>query len=127
MSYSIFRTDGTLLTTIADGTVNTTSTSLSLMGRNYSGYGQVVDTNFLQQLENFSDTTPPVNPLSGQLWWNTTNSTLYVCPIDGAANASVWYALLTSNGTTGNVSFGNVAENNNVCFFCSVYLKISSI
>ncbi len=52
MAYTIVKSDGTVLTTIADGTINTTSTSLGLPGRNFAGYGQTVDTNFVHQIEN---------------------------------------------------------------------------
>jgi hypothetical protein len=117
MAYTIVKSDGTLLTTIADGTINTTSTSLGLPGRNYAGYGQTLDTNFVHQLENFADTDPPPTPLRGQLWFNTNNSTLYVCPTDGETNSANWSALTstTSGGTTtfGAVTVtGNVAANN---------------
>ena len=124
MAYTIVKSDGTVLTTIPDGTINTTSTSIGLPGRNYAGYGQTLDTNFVHQLENFADTTPPSNPLRGQLWYNTNNSTLYVCPTDGEANALAWLALTStsSGGTTtfgaltvtGNVQANNLAATNNV-------------
>lgn len=106
MAYTIVKSDGTVLTTIADGTINTTSTSLGLPGRNYAGYGQSLDTNFVHQLENFADSTPPSNPLRGQLWYNTNDSTLYVCPSDGAAQ-SAWLAL-TSTSSGGTTTFGQV-------------------
>jgi len=44
MAYTIIRSNGTTLTTIQDGTINTVSTSLSLPGRNYAGYGQALNT-----------------------------------------------------------------------------------
>lgn len=113
MAYTIVKSDGTVLTTIADGTINTTSTSLGLMGRNYAGYGQSLDTNFVQQLENFADTTPPSNPLRGQLWFNTNNSTLYVCPTDGESNANAWLSL-TATSSGGNTTFGNVSVTGNL-------------
>ena len=75
MAYTIVKSDGTVLTTIAEGTINTTSTSQGLPGRNYAGYGQALDTNFVHQIENFAASTPPANPLRGQLWYNTNNST----------------------------------------------------
>lgn len=106
MAYTIVKSDGTVLTTIADGTINTTSTTLGLPGRNYAGYGQSLDTNFVHQLENFADSTPPANPLRGQLWFNTNDSTLYVCPSDGAAQ-SAWLAL-TSTSSGGTTTFGSV-------------------
>jgi hypothetical protein len=124
MAYTIVKSDGTVLTTVPDGTINTTSTSIGLPGRNYAGYGQTLDTNFVHQLENFADTTPPANPIRGQLWYNTNNSTLYVCPTDGEANALAWLALTStsSGGTTtfgavtvtGNVQANNLAATNNI-------------
>lgn len=113
MAYTIVKSDGTVLTTIADGTINTTSTSLGLPGRNYAGYGQTIDTNFVHQIENFADSTPPSNPLRGQLWFNTNNSTLYVCPTDGEANANAWLSL-TATSSGGNTNFGNVSVTGNI-------------
>ena len=63
MAYTITLTDGTLLTTINDGTVNSSSTSLTLVGKNYAGYGQFLDTNFVHMLENSSNTTAPTPAL----------------------------------------------------------------
>ena len=113
MAYTIVKTDGTVLTTIADGTINTTSTSLGLPGRNYSGYGQSLDTNLVHVLENFADITPPSNPLRGQLWYNTNNSTLYVCPTDGESNALAWLSL-TSTSSGGTTTFGAVTVSGNL-------------
>jgi hypothetical protein len=113
MAYTIIKSDGTVLTTIADGTINTTSTSLALPGRNYAGYGQSQDTNFVHVLENFADTSPPANPLRGQLWYNTNNSTLYVCPTDGESNALAWLSL-TSTASGGNTTFGAVTVTGNL-------------
>lgn len=113
MAYTIVKSDGTVLTTIADGTINTTSTSLALPGRNYAGYGQSQDTNFVHTLENFADTSPPANPLRGQLWYNTNNSTLYVCPTDGEANGLAWLAL-TATASGGNTTFGGVTVTGNI-------------
>jgi len=107
MAYTIVKSDGTVLTTIADGTINTTSTSLGLPGRNYAGYGQTLDTNFVHVLENFADSTPPANPLRGQLWYNTNDNTLRVCPADGETVASEWL-ILASTSSTGTTSFGSV-------------------
>jgi len=107
MAYTIVKSDGTVLTTIADGTINTTSTSLGLPGRNYAGYGQALDTNFVHVLENFADNTPPANPLRGQLWFNTNDNTLRVCPADGESVASEWL-ILASTSSTGTTTFGSV-------------------
>lgn len=119
MAYTIVKSDGTVLTTIADGTINTTSTSLGLPGRNYAGYGQALDTNFVHQLENFADSTPPDNPLRGQLWYDTGADSLKICPIDGETNSANWVTLSTTSsaGTTtfgainvsGNITAGNIS------------------
>ena len=77
MAYTINLTDGTLFATIPDGTINTNS-SMTLVGKNYAGYGQFLDDNFIRLLENASNSTPPSAPLTGQLWWDSTNSLLKV-------------------------------------------------
>ena len=121
MAYTIVKSDGTVLTTIADGTINTTSTSLGLPGRNYAGYGAYIDTNFVHQIENFANDTPPANPLRGQLWYDTNSSAIKVCPADGTTNTAAWLTLTStsSGGTTtfgsvnitGNLDAGNIAAN----------------
>lgn len=113
MAYTIVKSDGTVLTTIPDGTINTTSTSLGLPGRSFSGYGQAQDTNFVHLLENFASATPPPNPLRGQLWYNITTNTVLVCPADGEANAAAWLALTsTSSGST--TTFGNISVSGSI-------------
>jgi hypothetical protein len=113
MAYTIIKSDGTVLTTIADGTINTSSTSLGLPGRNFAGYGQTLDTNFVHVAENFANATPPSNPMRGQLWYNTTANTMYVCPADGTSNANAWLAL-TSTASGGATTFGEVSVTGNI-------------
>ena len=90
MAYTIIRSDGNVLATIQDGTINTTATSLGLPGRNYASYGQTLDTNLVRMLENFAKDTVPANPIRGQLWYNTNDSTLRICPADNTTTASNW-------------------------------------
>jgi len=75
MAYTINRYNGTILTTVADGTVDT-STDLTFIGKNYAGYGEKQNENFLYLLENFANTSQPPNPLKGQLWFDSGNSKL---------------------------------------------------
>lgn len=75
MAYSITLTNGTVLTSVANNTVDTT-TSLTLIGRNFAGYGGYIAENFVHMLENFADTTAPSAPLTGQIWYNTTAAAL---------------------------------------------------
>jgi len=77
MSYTITHTNGTNPIVIADGTIDTT-TSITLVGRNTPSYGQYLDQNFLNMLENFSNVSQPVNPISGQLWYNSSTGLLKV-------------------------------------------------
>ena len=76
MSYIINRFNGTQLVVLDDGTIDT-STSLGLVGRNYVGYGETQNENFVFLLENFANTAPPSRPITGQIWFNTTDDTAY--------------------------------------------------
>jgi len=77
MAYTINLTDGTIFATVADGTINTSS-SMTLVGKNYAGYGEFLDENFIHLLENGSNTVQPGAPLVGQLWWDKANNVLKV-------------------------------------------------
>ena len=78
MAYNITLTNGTPLLTLQDGTEDSTTTSLNLIGRNYTGFGLFFNENFVHLLEHFSSATAPINPLVGQLWWDSTNKHLSV-------------------------------------------------
>ena len=135
MAYTIVKSNGSVLTTIADGTINTSSTSLALPGRNYAGYGSYLDTNFVHALENFANASPPANPLQGQLWYNTNANTLCVCPADGTTTASSWITLAQSGsgGTTtfgtvnvtGTLTAGNLSTGGNVTGVNGIFTNIS--
>lgn len=85
MAYTINLTNGSTFAVIPDGTVNTAS-SVTLIGKNYAGYGQFLDTNFIQMIENFASPSLAGNPtasrlaapLVGQLWWDSTNGLMKV-------------------------------------------------
>jgi len=78
MSYQLNKTDGTLLTELIDGQIDDTSTNLTLVGRNYNGYGEAFNENFIKILENFANTAAPSNPLTGQTWWDKNEQRLKV-------------------------------------------------
>lgn len=63
--------------TVYDNT-SSTDTSLTFPGRNVSGYGQIVAENFLALLENFAKASSPVNPVEGQLWYDTSEGVLKI-------------------------------------------------
>jgi len=70
MSYRVDRFNGTFLIDVADGTIDTT-TDLRFIGKNYAGYGEVQNENFLHLLENFANTNPPPKPILGQIWYDS--------------------------------------------------------
>jgi hypothetical protein len=78
MAYQINKTDGTIISTVADGQVDTLSTDLTLIGKNYSGFGESLNENFIKLLENFSSTLAPTYPLRGQIWFDTAENKLKV-------------------------------------------------
>lgn len=77
MAYVINLTDGSTFATIADGTINTSS-SMTLVGKNYAGYGEFLDENFIHLLENSANSTAPPAPLTGQVWWDSGAGVLKV-------------------------------------------------
>jgi hypothetical protein len=101
MAYTINLTDGTIFATIADGTINTNS-SMILVGKNYAGYGEFLDENFIHLLENGSNTTAPGAPLTGQLWWDKGNSLMKV--YTGTAFKTISAATASASAPTGNVT-----------------------
>ena len=72
MAYQVDRYNGTFLVSVEDGTIDTT-TDVGLLGKNYAGYGEVQNENFVHLLENFANTAPPPKALSGQIWYDATN------------------------------------------------------
>lgn len=78
MAYNINLTNGDLLAVIEDGTADVNTTSLTLVGKNYAGYGEFFNENFVHLLENFSRSTQPPSPLTGQLWYDSTNKILKI-------------------------------------------------
>jgi hypothetical protein len=75
MSYTINRYNGTLVATVADGTIDSTL-DLKLIGKNYAGYGAVQNENFVYLLENFANTNQPPKPIPGQIWFDSGKSKL---------------------------------------------------
>lgn len=75
MVYPVNRTDGTLLTTLNDFSTDSSSTSLTLMGRGIINYGRIVAENFVKLMENFTSPVPPPKPMLGQLWYHVYDST----------------------------------------------------
>lgn len=77
MPYILNKTNGTIIATVQDASIDQT-TDLKFLGRNYAGYGEIQNENFLKLLENFSNNTPPENPIDGQIWYNPSYKNLNV-------------------------------------------------
>jgi hypothetical protein len=71
MAYEVNKFNNVFLTSVADGTIDTT-TDLRLVGKNYAGYGEVQNENFVHLLENFANTTAPPKSITGQIWFDTS-------------------------------------------------------
>ena len=70
MAYTINRYSGTTLATVQDGTVDATS-DLRFVGKNYAGYGEIQNENFVFLLESFSGASQPPKAITGQVWYDT--------------------------------------------------------
>lgn len=106
MAYTINKYNGQELVVLDDGTLDTT-TSLGLVGRNYVGYGETQNENFVFLLENFANNNPPTRPMKGQIWYNTSNSLAYI--YNGTAwtiiGSAVVSATAPENPPTGSLWF----------------------
>ena len=93
MAYTINKTDGSVVATITDGTVDNT-TSVQLFGKSFSGFGEGLNENLVKLLENSASTSAPTAPLTGELWMDTSTSQLKVYdgssfkPTGGAKSSS---------------------------------------
>lgn len=78
MSYTLNKSDGTVLTELIDGTLDTSTTDLTLIGRNSIGFGESVNENFIKLLENFASANAPELPIEGQLWYDSVEARLKI-------------------------------------------------
>jgi hypothetical protein len=78
MAYTINKSDGTILATVADGQIDTLSSDITLVGKNYSGFGEALNENLIKILENFSSTAAPTHPIRGQIWFDVNELKLKV-------------------------------------------------
>ena len=112
MAYTINKTDGTILATVADGQIDELSTDLTLVGKNYSGFGESINENFVKLLENFSSSSQPLSPIRGQIWFDVSELKLKV--YSGTGFVPVSSATISSqqplNLGVGDLWFNDVAK-----------------
>ena len=107
MSFYINHTNGTQLATVVDGTVNTTAAPITLIGKNFPTYGELLNQNLVSMLENFANATAPTYALTGQLWYDSLNNTLKY--YRGGSTAPYWqnFSNIVFSATTPTVAQQN--------------------
>ena len=88
MSYVINNSRGNIVAVVPDGTINTTATSVNLVGRGVTPYGLPENENYVYLLENFASTVAPLAPVLGQLWYNSSSDV-----ISSYNTSNAWSAL----------------------------------
>jgi len=114
MAYNVYLTDGNGAAVVNDGTLNN-DYSVTLIGKGVADYGSVLAQNSVHQLENFASYAPPTNPLIGQLWYNKSDTILYVFdgdvfyPLDKHLPKLTVDEFFSPNITAGNISVDNIS------------------
>ncbi len=108
MAYTINKTDGTIVTAVEDGVLNS-DTTLSLIGRNYQSYGEPFNENLVKLLENSASTSAPTNPLRGELWYDVSELKLKV--YDGSNFVTISPTTSSSTAPTVGVRTGDLWNN----------------
>jgi hypothetical protein len=104
MPYVINKSDGSVLLTLIDGTLNN-SLDVTLVGKNYTGFGEFINENFVKILENFSGVSAPTKPIEGQLWYDKSEGRLKIYSLTGwkGANGTVVADAQPVTLTTGDI------------------------
>jgi hypothetical protein len=116
MSYKLNKSDGELLVELADGIIDTTTTDITLVGKNYRGFGEFINENFIKIVENFAGTATPGKPLTGQLWYDSGEARLKL--YDGNTFRTAGGPIVSNtrpNMVAGDIWIDN--ENNKMYFF----------
>jgi hypothetical protein len=111
MAYQVNKFNGTFLVAVEDGTIDTT-TDLRFVGKNYAGYGEVQNENYLHLLESFANTTAPPKAIMGQIWYDSANSKLkfYTGSKFKVANGAEVSSTAPSGLSTGEFWWDSVAK-----------------
>ena len=116
MAYTVRNSSNVVVATVADNSIDT-STDITLIGKNYTGYGQRLNENLIVLLENFSKTSAPTKPIRGQIWFDSNTNDLKVYNGSAFVNAIKAASSLTISSTlsvTGNANVGNLGTAGNI-------------
>ena len=95
MPYTVNNTRGSIVSTVNDGTTASIG-GITLIGKNFTGYGETIAEDFIKLLENNANTSAPADPQEGQLWWDTTNQSLKA----RLSGSTGWHPLTVHVGAT---------------------------
>jgi hypothetical protein len=109
MAYTINKSDGSILATVPDGQIDRLTSDITLIGKNYSGFGEALNENFIKLLENFANSVRPERPVRGQIWFDTTENKLKVYTGTGFVPVS---SATIANSQPGNIGLGDLWFNN---------------
>jgi len=109
MAYTINKSDGSILANVPDGQVDRTSSDITLIGKNYTGFGEFLNENFVKLLENFADSVRPERPVRGQIWFDTSENKLKVYTGTGFVPVS---SATIANSQPANLGIGDLWFNN---------------
>lgn len=117
MTYNINKTNGDLLSSIPDGTFDSSTTDITLIGKNVTSFGEAINENFVKLLENFSSPTAPNNPIKGQLWYDTSTGRLniYTGTAFRTASGPLISATIPTNIVSGDIWINSLS--NQVYFY----------
>jgi len=122
MAYDVTKTNGERLTIVPDRQVDTT-TSLRLLGKNYTSYGEIMAENLVQMLEHFAAPVAPANPMYGQLWFKTTENIVYIFTTEGWAPLGGWQ---TIGGIDTGFETGAIKDTNNI-YHKALKIKVANV
>ena len=127
MAYNLTLTNGTAVETLQNGTIDSTTLSINLIGQNSAGYGLALNENFIKMLENFAYSVAPANPLTGQIWFDSTNVVLKLW--NGVAWKEIAHSVSSSvaptNAVAGDLWFNNSNSTLNV-YSGSAWLDVAA-
>lgn len=109
MAYTINKSDGSILANVPDGQIDRSSSDITLIGKNYNGFGEALNENLVKLLENFANSIRPERPVRGQIWFDTSENKLKV--YTGVAFVPVSSATI-ANSQPGNLGIGDLWFNN---------------
>jgi hypothetical protein len=109
--YDLNKSDGTILTSISDGAIDDTHSTLTFIGKNVVNYGHIQNENFLHLLENFASPASPTLPLLGQTWYDSSIGSLRVYDATRWIQVpKVIYSTTATNQTNGDLWFNTISN-----------------